>query len=140
MEQAIKHVDMRCLIYSAGGKFMNVQHYKDRLLDLEKTLSARIGRAVADGRGEFIDTAHDVGEASVADEAASEEFADADRDSLVLKQVRDALTRVDNGTFGTCVVDGGPIEEKRLDAVPWTPYCLKHEQLLEASASKTPTL
>jgi DnaK suppressor protein len=120
---------------------MNVQHYKDRLLDLEKTLSARIGRAVADGRREFIDSAHDVGEASVADEVASAEFADADRDSIVLKQVRDALARVDNGTFGTCLVDGGPIEEKRLDAVPWTPHCLKHEQLLEApSASKSPTL
>jgi len=119
---------------------MNVQHYKERLLELEKTLSARIGRAVADGRQEFIDSAHDVGEAGVADEEASEEFADADRDSIVLKEVRDALARVDNGTFGTCVVDGGPIEEKRLDAVPWTPYCLKHEQLLEASASKTPTL
>jgi hypothetical protein len=30
---------------------------------------------------------------------------------------------VDNGTFGTCLVDGGPIEEKRLDAAPWTPRC-----------------
>jgi DnaK suppressor protein len=120
---------------------MNVQHYKDRLLDLEKALSARIGLALADGRREFTDSAHDVGEAGLADELASEEFADADRDSIVLKQVRDALARVDNGTFGTCLVDGGPIEEKRLDAVPWTPYCLKHEQLLEApSASKTPTL
>jgi DnaK suppressor protein len=119
---------------------MNVQHYKDRLLDLEKMLSARIGRAVADGGREFLDSAHDVGEASVADEAASEEFADADRDSIVLKQVREALARVDNGTFGTCLVDGGPIEEKRLDAVPWAAYCLKHEQRLEApSVSKTPT-
>jgi hypothetical protein len=26
---------------------MNVQHYKDRLLDFEKALSARIGRAVS---------------------------------------------------------------------------------------------
>ena len=120
---------------------MNVQHYKDRLLDLERALSARIGRTVADGRREFIDSAHDVGEASVADEVASEEFADADRDSLVLKQVRDALTRVDNGTFGTCVVDSGPIEEPRLEAVPWTPYCLKHAQGLEVAASpRTPTL
>jgi DnaK suppressor protein len=120
---------------------MNLQHYKDRLLDLEKTLSARTGRAVADGRREFIDSAHDVGDSSVADEAASEKFTEADRDSTVLKQVRDALARVDDGTFGTCIVDGGPIEEKRLDAVPWTPYCLKHEQLLEAPlASKTPTL
>jgi DnaK suppressor protein len=112
---------------------MNVQHYKDRLLELEKTLSARIGRTVADAGREFIDSAHDVGEAGVADEAASEEFADADRDSIVLTQVRDALARVENGTFGACLVDGGPIEEKRLDAVPWTPYCLKHEGLIEAA-------
>ena len=61
--------------------------------------------------------------------------------ALALTVVRDALARVDDGTFGRCIVDGGPIEEKRLDAVPWTPYCLKHEQLLEASsASKTPSL
>ena len=78
-------------------------------------------------------TVNDTLEVSVADEAASGEFADADRDSIVLKQVRDALARVDNGTFGACLVDGGPIEEKRLDAVPWTPYCVKHERLIEAA-------
>jgi DnaK suppressor protein len=120
---------------------MNVQHYKERLLELKKTLSARTERAGADGRREFIDSAHDVGDTSVADEAASEAFSEADRDSTLLKQVIDALTRVDNGTFGTCVVDGEPIDEKRLDAVPWTPYCLKHEALLEASSgSRMPTL
>ena len=120
---------------------MDVQRYKNRLLELEKTLSARTEREVAEGRGELIDTAHDVGDASVADEAASQVFTEADVDSTVLKQVRDALDRVDAGTFGMCIVDGGPIEEKRLDAVPWTPYCLKHEQLREAaSGSKTPTL
>ena len=53
----------------------------------------------------------------------------------------DALKRIDDGTFGTCVVDGGPIEEARLEAVPWTPYCLKHQQMREASAPpRTPTL
>jgi DnaK suppressor protein len=123
------------------GHMMNVQHYKDRLLELQKTLSARTGRAVADGRETLIDSARDVGDDSVADELASEAFAEADRDSSVLKQVRDALARIDDGTYGTCIVDGGPIEEKRLEALPWTPYCLKHEQLLEApSASKSTTL
>jgi DnaK suppressor protein len=59
----------------------------------------------------------------------------------VLKQVREALGRVADGTFGTCIVDGGPIEERRLEAEPWTPYCLKHEQRLEGMASsKAPTL
>ena len=120
---------------------MNVQHYKQRLFDLEKALSARIGREADQGRAEFIDSAHDVGDASVADAMASEEFAEAERSADVLQQVRDALGRVADGTFGTCIVDGGPIEEQRLEAVPWTPYCLKHAQRLEvAPSSRTPTL
>ena len=120
---------------------MDIQHYKQRLLDLERTLSARIGREAGQGRGEFIDSAHDAGDASVADAGASEEFAEVEHDADVLQQVRDALGRVADGTFGTCIVDGGPIEEPRLEAVPWTPYCLKHAQGREASAPpRTPTL
>ena len=120
---------------------MNIQYYKQRLIDLEKALSARIGQEADQGRGEFIDSAHDVGDASVADEVASEEFTQAEHSADLLQQVRDALARVEDGTFGTCIVDGGPIEEQRLEAVPWTPYCLKHEQRLEVSASsRTPTL
>ncbi len=120
---------------------MDVQIYKNRLLELERTLSDRTERELGEGRGELIDSAHDAGDASVADEAASEVFTEADVDATVLKQVRAALARIDAGTFGLCEVDGGPIEEKRLEAVPWTPYCVKHQQQLEASSgSRTPTL
>src|SRR4030095_13746462 len=103
---------------------MNIQHYKQRLLDLEQTLSAQIGQEADQGRGEFIESAHDVGDASVADEVASEEFTEAEHNSAVLKQVREALDRVADGTFGRCVVDGGPIEERRLEGVPRAPTCL----------------
>jgi DnaK suppressor protein len=127
--------------YLPRGHVMDVQHHKQRLLDLERTLSARTGRAMAEGRGASIDGAHDTGEASVADEVASEQFSEAERDSAILPQVRDALARIDAGTFGRCIVDGGPIEEQRLEAVPWTSYCLKHEQLRDAATpSRTPTL
>jgi DnaK suppressor protein len=120
---------------------MNIEHYKQRLLDLEKTLSASIDRETDEGRREFIDSAHDVGDASVADEVASEDFTEAERNADQLKQVRDALGRIADGTFGACIVDGGPIEEQRLEALPWTPYCLKHAERLEARASsRTPTL
>src|SRR5437660_12251224 len=77
-------------------------------------------------RDQVIDTASDAGDVSMADEAASEAVSEAELDATVLQQVRDALRRIDEGTFGRCVVDGGPIEAKRLEAVPWTPYCLKH--------------
>jgi DnaK suppressor protein len=120
---------------------MNVSRYKQRLLDLERTLSARIERTVADGDRPATDSVGDAGDASVADTTADEEFTGAERDSALLKQVREALVRIDNGTFGKCIVDGGPIDEKRLEAMPWTPYCLKHEQQLEsASPPRIPTL
>jgi DnaK suppressor protein len=120
---------------------MNIEQYKQRLLDLERILSARIAREAAQGRGEFIDSAHDVGDASIADEMASEEFTEAEHSSDVLQQVRDALGRVAEGTFGRCIVDGGPIEEHRLEAAPWTPYCLKHAKEREVAASfRMPTL
>ena len=120
---------------------MNTHPYKQRLLDMETTLSARIGREADQGRGEFIDSAHDAGDASVADAMASEQFTEAEHDAVVLQQVRDALNRLADGTFGTCIVDGGPIEEERLEALPWTPYCLKHATRLEAAASaRMPTL
>jgi RNA polymerase-binding transcription factor len=120
---------------------VNIQPYRKRLLELEKDLSARVERETALGRNQTADTSRDTGDASVADEAASEDFTEAELDSTVLQQVRDALRRIDEGTFGRCLVDGGPIEPKRLDAVPWAQYCLKHQTLLEAAARpRMPTL
>jgi DnaK suppressor protein len=120
---------------------MNISRYKQRLLDLERTLSARIERVVADGGPPAHDSVGDAGDSSVADAAADEELMGAERDSALLKEVREALVRIDEGTFGKCIVDGGPIDEERLEAMPWTPYCLKHEKQREgASRPRIPTL
>ena len=120
---------------------MNTQQYKQRLLVLEKDLSARTERKLDRAREQVTDSVTDSGDASVADETVSEDFTEAELDSIVLTQVREALRRIDDGTFGKCVVDGAPIEAKRLDASPWSPYCLKHQKLLEAAARReTPTL
>jgi DnaK suppressor protein len=120
---------------------MNVQQYQQRLLELEKRLSTRATREEEQGREQTSDTTGDAGDASVTDESESEDFTEAELDASVLQQVRDALKRIDDGTFGRCIVDGGPIEPKRLDAIPWTPYCVKHQQSLEVSSGrKTPTL
>ncbi len=119
---------------------MDVQRYKDRLVALEAQLSSRATREASAGRDQRIDTAADAGDASVADELESEAFTEAELDATILQQVRDALRRIDDGTYGQCVVDGGPIDPKRLDASPWAPYCLKHQRLLEAASKPKPTL
>ena len=120
---------------------MNTQKYRERLLELEKSLASKTERSVATGRAEFIDSAHDTADASVADEVASEQFSEAGQGAAALQEIRDALLRLDDGSYGKCIVDGKPIEEKRLDAVPWASRCLKHtEELEKDSGQKTPSL
>jgi DnaK suppressor protein len=40
-----------------------------------------------------------------------------------LRDVEHALHRLDDGTYGTCEVCGGPIGEARLEAAPATRVC-----------------
>jgi DnaK suppressor protein len=120
---------------------MNVQQYKERLLDLEARLTGRAARNREQAREQTVSSPRDAADDSVADEGESENLAEAEMDATTLQQVRDALQRIEDGTYGRCVVDGEAIEPKRLDAVPWTPYCIRHQQLLEAtSGAKTPSL
>jgi DnaK suppressor protein len=119
---------------------MDNEHYRRSLLDLEKELSARIDREAQYGREQFIDVAADTGDVSAADEAAAADFTEADADSTMLTQVREAIGRLDAGNFGRCVVDGGPIEPARLEAAPWSPYCLKHQKAREEGLPKRSTL
>ena len=120
---------------------VDTQHYRQRLVRLEHQIGARLQRERALGREQVRDVSRDAADESVADEAASEYFIEGELDATILQQVEDALKRIDDGTFGQCTVDGAPIDAKRLDAVPWTPYCLTHEHLLAARAQRpTPTL
>src|SRR5262245_34878026 len=42
----------------------------------------------------------------------------------ILQAVEEALTRIDEGTYGVCRDCGEPIAEARLNAIPWTRVCI----------------
>lgn len=119
---------------------MNVEHYRQRLLELERQLTERVGDERETARDEHDDQPA-AGDHARIDELKEEYFTLADSDAAVLAQVRGAFKRIEDGTYGQCVVDGGPIEPERLESLPWTPYCLKHQRELEARAQgRTPSL
>jgi len=110
------------------------------LVTLEGELAERVGTEVENARNTRDELA-DPGDVAHVDEIKDEYFTLATTDSEILAEVRAALRRLDEGTYGRCVVDGGPIEEKRLESVPWTPYCLKHQSEIEERARlRTPSL
>lgn len=42
-----------------------------------------------------------------------------------LRQVLEALERIENGTYGICVICRGDIEFERLEVIPETPTCVR---------------
>ena len=112
---------------------MNTDQYKQRLLAMEEELSSRMKRAGATAREPIDDSTSDAADESANNEQKEEQLWKVDTDRTMLSQVQDALERIENGTFGNCLADGEPIDEKRLEAMPWTPYCLEHQQQLEKS-------
>jgi DnaK suppressor protein len=119
---------------------MNIDHYRRRLLDLERQLAERLGEEVQAAR-EAGDDQRGASDLAQADQLKEDSLALAETDAEILAAVRAALRRIEDGTYGVCVVDGKPIDEKRLEAVPWTPYCRKHQlELEERAGTRTPSL
>ncbi len=51
-----------------------------------------------------------------------------DRESNLLRNVRSALRRIDDGSFGVCLHCEEEISPKRIAAVPWAPYCIQCQE------------
>jgi DnaK suppressor protein len=113
---------------------MDIERFKRRLLDKERELqtdTTRLeGEARISGESEVRDSTDDATSA----EAASESLQEATMASQTLAQVQDALHRIEDGTFGKCIACGRQIEAARLEAIPWTPYCLEDQKKQDQAA------
>ena len=54
-----------------------------------------------------------------------------DRESNLLRDVKDALRRIREGSFGACIECESAISPKRLAAVPWAAYCIQCQEAAE---------
>ena|ERR1035438_9340580 len=114
---------------------MNIEHYRQRLRDKERELLSDIARLEAEARdsGE-VEVRDSTDDATVA-QGTSESLQESTMASQTLTQVRDALARIENGTYGTCTACGRQIEPARLEAVPWALYCLEDQEKRDKAAS-----
>ncbi|RMD69917.1 MAG: TraR/DksA family transcriptional regulator [Gammaproteobacteria bacterium] len=93
----------------------------------------------------YIDLAervHDVGEQSVADLLADYNIALIDHQLKVLKEVEDALIRMNMGDYGVCVDCGDEIGYERLRVYPAALRCIRCQSLREKTYAheNNPTL
>ena len=95
---------------------------KDELVrDLEKN------REVSD---ETIDeSAQDMADRATSAYTKEFVYSLSESDRKVLLLIDEALSRLDAGTYGTCVNCASPVQEKRIEAVPWARHCLDCQEL-----------
>ena len=60
-----------------------------------------------------------------------------DRGSNLLRSVRGALARIADGSYGICLHCEEEIKPKRLDAVPWTKYCIRCQEAADRHEFET---
>ena len=54
-----------------------------------------------------------------------------DRDSNMLRQIRRALARINDGSYGVCLHCDEDISPKRMNAVPWAAFCIKCQEQVD---------
>jgi len=59
-----------------------------------------------------------------------------DRESTLLGDVKAALLRIHDGSFGTCTECDWAISPKRLAAVPWASRCIECQEAADSDGQK----
>lgn len=108
-----------------------VRRYKERLLQQKKTLEHSTLTAVEQGRETIAEDAQDSADQAVFSYQKELLFTRGTHDHGQLALVKRALDRLKEGGFGECIQCGTQIGAKRLEALPWTPYCISCQEKIE---------
>jgi DnaK suppressor protein len=69
------------------------------------------------------------------------EIRNVDRESSLLREVKAALLRIHDGSFGVCTECEWAINPKRLAAVPWASRCIECQETADSDGQqRTPSV
>ena len=60
-------------------------------------------------------------------------ISNLDREATLLREIHGALTRLADGSYGTCLGCDAEIKTGRLNAVPWARYCVECQETADRS-------
>ena len=98
---------------------------------LEQELAALNGSPA--GR-EALEVSREADPLDVTQSAAARDFAvdNINRIARKRREIREAIERIQDGSYGECLRCEEPIAPKRLQAVPWAAHCIRCQELIDA--------
>ena len=104
------------------------ERYKKKLLEKKKEIVNQMSEFQNESKEIETGIAQDVGDK--AESSYTKEFllslSNTERENLVL--VDGALKRIEKNEFGLCTMCQKNIAKKRLDVIPWAPYCISCQE------------
>jgi DnaK suppressor protein len=117
---------------------IDFEQFRTRLLEERKRVVDAIDNIHAENPGSLADEAEELSFqdnhlGDIATATFDREMASTleDNSNHVLREIDEALARIEAGTFGTCQACGHPIGEERLDALPWATLCIEDKRKQE---------
>jgi DnaK suppressor protein len=106
------------IAHAERGGFQEI--LERRAVELDRVLRKRDGIAIEKSADQMDEIQY----------ASERELAmrNVDRESSLLRQVKAALRRIQDGSFGTCIECESEISPKRLAAVPWASRCIQCQE------------
>ena len=105
--------------------------FRKKLEERQQALRKTVSRTEEDGRIADQDSAQDIADRAANSYTKEFLFSVSNNERQLLNMVETALQRIREGTFGECVHCGNEINAKRLEAVPWTRYCIACQEKKE---------
>jgi DnaK suppressor protein len=110
-----------------GGGAMDkikLEFYQGRLAKKLKELYSAIQEKRDEGLRDFDEAEPDLYDLCVQSYSKEQLYSLCELDREALVMVREALDKIKNTSYGICEECEKPIEEKRLEALPWVKFCI----------------
>ena len=108
-----------------------LEKYRRLLEDKKASLSAEIAKTRSAEEETTEESTQDIADKAVSSYTREFLYSLTDGERGTLLQIDEAISRVDDTSYGLCANCGQPMAEKRLTAVPWAPYCVDCQELAE---------
>jgi DnaK suppressor protein len=105
--------------------------YEEKLLQQKQLLEKSMLSAVEQGRAATAEDTQDPADQAVFSYQKELLFSQGTTGHMQLGQVKEAIRRLQDGNFGECMLCSTEIGVKRLEALPWTRYCINCQEKIE---------
>ena len=117
----------------------DTEHFKQMLLEKRREIVMNVNEMEDEAlKKSRLDASGDLSSmpihmADIGTDNYEQEFALGlmDSERKLLKEIDDALQRIEQRTYGICEGTGKPIAKARLEAQPWAKYCVEYARMLE---------